>query len=555
MGNRIITMESLVELCKSTGTFSYNANETGHPLVVSISGKLQFSSEDDDLMDVALKSCHIGLNRNGSYISEKNMKRAVPSFANKPILAEIVTNSDGVVDFGTHAAEEIEDENGNKKIHYIERPVGIVPESYNPRFVYDKKQDKTYLLVDGKIFKLYGNETAEILERKKGTKVSIEIDISSMAWDAKNKWLDIIDFKFSGVTLLGEDVGEGMLGARCDISEFAQYESFDYTKEIEEMKSRLAFIEARYKNSKEGGNQELGKLEELLAQYNVKVEDLDFDYEGMSDEELEAKFKEVFGENEPDTSSGEENDSQVSNTSTSESESESNSTFESESETPSEPETGMTPGSKADDDDVAGTSTKKKNNDFALSLQEKINALSNLVATTYEEADNEWYCTLVYEEYVVMIGYWKGQAYRQNYKCENDVYTLVGDRVQVYEQFLTQEEMDALESMKANYAELQQFKANIEQKELEEARTSLINDERFELIKETDDYKELVKEIEKYSVDELETKLKLIVADKVLQNGNFAAFSEQGSGRMFRIPSKETNPIETKYGGIFDEHE
>lgn len=524
MGNRIITMEGLVEFCKSMGTFSYNAKETGHPLVVSTFGVLEYSSEGNkDLMDVTLRSCHVGLNRNGSYISEQNMNKAIPSFANKPILAEIVKDDDGKLDFGTHAIEAIEDENGDLKYRYVEQPVGIVPESYSPRLVYDKEYDKTYLYVNGKIFKLYGNETADILSEKNGTKVSIEIDIENMAWDAKNNWLDIIDFTFSGVTLLGEKIGEGMLGSRCDISDLSQYQSFDYTKEINEMKSRLEIIEARYKNSKEGGNQELGKLDELLAQYGVTVEDLDFDYEGMSDEELEAKFKEVFDGDDSNTSSGDENQ-------------------------------GISNAQKTEDDTSESTS-KKPTDDFALSLQEKIDALSNLVSATYEDADNEWYCTVVYDNYVVMIGYFKGQSYKQGYKAENNEFTLVGDRVRVFEQFLTQEEIDALESMKSEFAELSAFKADFEKKELEAARTAMLNDERFEIIRDTEEYKALQKEAENYSVEELETKLKVVVADNILQNGNFAKFSNQGNGRMFTIPSKEVNPIETKYGGIFDKKE
>lgn len=532
MGNRIITMEGLVEFCKSMGTFSYNAKETGHPLAVSTFGVLEYSSEGNkDLMDVTLKSCHIGLNRNGSHISEENMNKAIPSFANKPILAEIVKDDDGNLDFGTHAIEAVEDENGDLKYRYIEKPVGIVPESYSPRLVYDKEYDKTYLYVNGKIFKLYGNETADILTEKKGTKVSIEIDIENMAWDAKNNWLDIIDFTFSGVTLLGEKIGEGMLGSRCDVSDFSQYQSFDYSKEINEMKSRLKIIEARYKNSKEGGNQELGKLDELLAQYGVTVEDLDFDYEGMSDEELEAKFKEVFDDDDSNTPSEGDN---------------------SEGDNSEGANEGISNAQKTEDDS-SESKPKKQTDDFDLSLQDKINALYNLVAVTYEEVDNEWYGVTVYDSYVVMHGYFKGNHYKQNYKEEKEEFSLVGDRVQVYEQFLTQEEMDALESMKSEFAALKEFKSNYEQNELKTKRENLISDTRFDSIRDTEEFAAVVKDAENYSLEELETKFKLIFADIELANRTFTEkpISKQNSGKMFTIPSKGTNPVESKYGGIF----
>ncbi len=566
MKNRIITLENLVEFCRTNKIFSYNATETGHPLVVSTFGEVEefASNVDEGLIPIKIKSCHIGLNRNGSYISEESMTKAIPSFANKPFLAEITNNSKGEIDFGTHAMELTEDEEGNSKIYYIEKPIGIVPESNNAQLIYDKDQDKTYLWVDAYVFKYYGNEAEEILERKGGTKVSIEISINEMAWDAKNNWLDIQDFVFDGVTGLGEDYGEGMLGSKCVISDFSHYTSNDYTKEINEMKSRLASLESRFsdnQNSKEGGNQTLSKLDELLAQYGKTVEDIDFDYEGMSDEELEAKFAEVFGTDDDDPSSeGDNEDGQTKKEpekdDSNEGESGEDTSTTDEFDDDSTPTTdddpqGISNAQKTEDDEEG--SGKKLNNDFALSLQEKINALDNLVNATYGEADNDWYFTLVYDEYVVMCGYFSGRAYKQSYKGENDEYSLVGDRVEVYVQYLTQEEMDALENMKKEYAALSQYKADIEKMQLDSVRDELLNDERFSMIKDTDAYKELVEKASDYSVEDLETSLKLIVADNVLGNADFSKFSKQKSGRMFTIPSKSANTVTSKYGGIFTE--
>lgn len=565
MENRIITLDSLIAFCRAHKTFSFSAKEVGHPLVVSTLGEMSYSpANDDSLLQTVLKSCHTGLNRNGSFIADEDMTRALPSFANKPILAEIKKNSKGELDFGTHAMEFVEDENGSVKIHYIEQPVGIIPESHNGHLEYDEQYDKNFAVVNGYIFKYYGNETAEILERKGGTKVSVELEINEMSWDSKENYLVIKDFTFSGVTLLSEDVGEGMLGSRLDISDFSQYQSVDYSKEINEMKSRLASLESRFsdnQNSKEGGNQTLGKLDELLAQYGKTVDDIDFDYEGMSDEELEAKFAEVFGTDDDDPSSeGDNEDGQTKkepeNDDSNEGESGEDTSTTDEFDDDSTPTTdddpqGISNAQKTEDDEEG--SGKKLNNDFALSLQEKINALDNLVNATYGEADNDWYFTLVYDEYVVMCGYFSGRAYKQSYKGENDEYSLVGDRVEVYVQYLTQEEMDALENMKKEYAALSQYKADIEKMQLDSVRDELLNDERFLMIKDTDAYKELVEKASDYSVEDLETSLKLIVADNVLGNADFSKFSKQKSGRMFTIPSKSANTVTSKYGGIFTE--
>lgn len=579
MNNRIITMESLVEFCKSQKTFSFNAKEAGHPFIVSTYGKAEYSpDEDNGLMRIYLKACHTGLNRNGSFISDEDMKRALPSFANKPVLAEITTNSKGEVDFGVHAITEVVDKDGNKKEHYIEQPVGLVPESCNAHLEYDEEEEKNFTYVNAFIYTFYGNETAEILERRNGVDVSVELEVNEFAWDAKNKWLRITDFYFNGVTLLGEDYAPGMKGARCELSDFSHYESQDYSKEINEMKSRLTILESRFsdKKSKEGGNVQVDKLNELLTQYNKTLEDLDFDYEGLSDEELEAKFAEKFADGDNDTPSNEdnepdENESENDNNEKDESEEDNADKNEEEAAEPtkSEPKRGGTednndsdnsertiPSGQVDDDDEAG-SNNKINGEFSLSLQEKVQALYELVCSTYEEADNEWYGVTCYENpnYVVMHGYFYGRHYRQDYKVENDSYSLVGDRVQVYEQYLTQEEMDALETMKADYQSLKEFKANIEKENYENAVNALIEDVRFDSIRDSEEFKAVVKDAEKYTLEELETKFKVIFADMEMNNMTFSQkeISKQKSGKMFSLPSRGTNPVSSKYGGIFSE--
>ncbi len=568
MGNRILTMEDLVEFCKTQKTFSFSAKESGHPVVVRTYGhKLEYSSDEDyGLLKMTLKACHTGLNRNGSFISDADMQKALPSLANKPILAEITKNSKGEKDFGTHAVEMVENDDGELEMYYLEKPVGIIPESCNAHLEYDKDEKKNYVKADSYIFRYYGNETASILERRNGSEVSVEIEIENMYWDAKNNYLVIKDFVFNGVTLLSSEVEPGMKNSRIDISDLSHYSSFDYTKEISDMQARLAYLESNFaiENSKKGGKvQKMNKFEELLAKYNKTIEDIQFDYESLSDEELEEKFKEMFDGNEDpensetneteSTESSESSESESSDASTSESESESDSSSSSESETPSPVEEGVPSGSISDDDNTAPTSTKKKPNDFALSLQEKISALSNLVSATYEEEDNEWYGIIAYDEFVVMIGYFNGRNYKQKYTSENGEYYLVGDRVQVYEQFLTQEEMDALESMRQEYSKLVEFKANIKKAEIQSAKEELFNDERFSLIIDTDEYKDLLNNAEKFSLEEIETQLKVIVADSFLKNQDFSKFSKQPSGKMFTLPSKQANTITSKYGGIFSE--
>ena len=99
---------------------------------------------------------------------------------------------------------------------------------------------------------------------------------------------------------------------------------------------------------------------------------------------------------------------------------------------------------------------------FALSLSDKIFALDELVNTTYADADNTFYSVIVYDEYLVMSG-WDGKYYKQTYSEDNGNFTLIGERVQVYTEFVTEEELNSLNNMRANYEELVEFKKEFDQ--------------------------------------------------------------------------------------------
>ncbi len=61
------------------------------------------------------------------------------------------------------------------------------------------------------------------------------------------------------------------------------------------------------KNDKKGGMQ-MSKFEELLKKYDKTVDDIDFDYESLSDEELEVAFQKAFdGNSDTDNVTNEDN--------------------------------------------------------------------------------------------------------------------------------------------------------------------------------------------------------------------------------------------------------
>lgn len=538
MDNRILTIDSLIDYCKKNKLSHYSSKESGKPIVVNTFGNISYSeSSDPSLMAVTLKACHCGINRNNSKITEKVMKKAFPTFANKPILAEIVESENGEKDFGSHSFTIESDENGNEYTHYIEKPVGIVPETNDIHLEYDESQDKTYTIVNGYIFNYYGNETADIIKRKNGTKVSVELEIYDMAWSGKDKVLVINDFSFAGITLLGESVGEGMLGSRLDIADFSKKETIDYSEQLIEMQERLKKLEtACFNNINNNGKEE-----------TIEVDKEKFEEEVT--ETVEVTEKEEITEEEVTVT---ENESEETVDETSE-ETTGEEISEENTETITENESNTVEYSFVSNGEV------KK---FAVSLQDKIYAIQDLVNATYAEADNTYYGVTVYDEYVIMCDWWSGRYYKQSYDSNDDNYSLTGDRVEVYVDFVTADEQKELESMRSNYAALKEFKETAEKNELHAQKEAIINADNYSVLTEKDsegnyvntDFAELVKTMDNYSVEDFETKVKVMHSDYMSAHANFSSVDTKKNTNSVKIltnMNKKSKP-KKNYGNLLD---
>lgn len=536
MDNRILTIDSLIDYCKKNKLSHYSSKESGKPIVVNTFGNISYSeSSDPSLMAVTLKACHCGINRNNSKITEKVMKKAFPTFANKPILAEIVESENGEKDFGSHSFTIESDENGNEYTHYIEKPVGIVPETNDIHLEYDESQDKTYTIVNGYIFNYYGNETADIIKRKNGTKVSVELEIYDMAWSGKDKVLVINDFSFAGITLLGESVGEGMLGSRLDIADFSKKETIDYSEQLIEMQERLKKLEtACFNNINNNGKEE-----------TIEVDKEKFEEEVTETVEVTEKEETTEEEVTVTENESEETVDETSEETTGEEISEEN------TETITENESNTVEYSFVSNGEV------KK---FAVSLQDKIYAIQDLVNATYAEADNTYYGVTVYDEYVIMCDWWSGRYYKQSYDSNDDNYSLTGDRVEVYVDFVTADEQKELESMCSNYAALKEFKEIAEKNELHAQKEAIINADNYSVLTEKDsegnyvntDFAELVKTMDNYSVEDFETKVKVMHSDYMSAHANFSSTGTKkntNSVKMFTNVNS-TKKKNNRYGNL-----
>lgn len=558
MKKRLLTLDDLYSFFSSSNkSFNFSSNKSGYNIAIQVPATFEVMDDDqtqEGLYPVKFKVCHTGVNRNKSRISKESMETALPSLHYRPVLADIITLSDGTKDFTSHAMEW--DEDGN--ITYIEKPIGVFtnPDSYH--LEYDKDKDRYYVIADAVIYEEYSPDSIEIIERKNGTKVSCELSISELSYDAKEKVLDLEKFHFNGVTCLGvnpeteEPVDEGMEGSRLDISDFAEEKNsiFAYEKMIEVMEKFNKTFSNLNKFLEEGGGKKL-KLEELLSQYNVSQDDLPFEVEGLTDEELKQKFEEEF-KKEQESGDG---DSTTTASSNDDSNANANDGNDGENGTPEQGESG-TDGAEGSSSENA---TMALHNEISKDIMKRIFEISHediryalySLLGTYEDSDNEWYwINSVYDDHFVYSNWDETKIYRQKYTKDGDNVSFVDERIELFKEYLTASEKANIDEIRSNYAALQQKVFDYEATMTREDKKKILADEAYAEISTDQDFALLIENMDKYSVQEVQEKADLLLAKHVKETGNFS-YNKKPTKVGIDISNKGRK--KSPYGTLFSE--
>ena len=563
MAKQILTLDNLYQFyLQKNETVTFSSRDAGKPIVVKTSGFFEADSGDmPGMLQLKLKVCHTETNRNGSHISKENMEKAMPTLKYRPILAYIHELEDGTKDFYAHNMEIVENEDGETDINYIERQVGCFTAD-DPWLEYDKDQDKTYVMAYAVIPEEY-TETADIIRRKNGTKVSCELVIDELSYNAKEKYLDLTDFYFGGCTLLGCDedgneIGEGMLGSRADISDFCHKEPvFTYQDKMIEVLEKLNTTLSNFnKDTIQKGGNEMNKFEELLEKYGKTVEDIEFEYSEMTDEELEAKFAELFdgegdaGEGTSDSDGGDTSDTcdEPSGDDVTDPVSDDVDPVDETVVDPiaEEPEDGKLA------DDTTPTKKKVENSEikFELSHDDVRCALYALLNALSEDG----YCTAwiaeVYDDKFIYEDYMEGKCYRQKYSKDGDNVELNGEPVEVFSEWLSKEEKDALDALKAEYAVLKSFKEQYDAAEVKAAKDAVLSKQSYEKLAGVEAFENLKANAENFSVDEVIAKAKIIYADFMEQNEAQEVENTTTPVLQFNFSKKENK--KSPYGNLFN---
>lgn len=560
---KILTLEDLENFySKYKRSTTFSSKKSGYQLAVQIPTTFEIDEEyeDDTLLFCKSRMFHIGKNRNKSNVTEDAAKKAMKTMAYKPLLANFAEFEDEqgnkFVDFTSH--DMIVE---NNSIKYLEHQIGCVTAD-EPWF--EEYEGKTYVCGYLAIPRDY-TEAVSVIERKNGTKVSVELLINELTYDAKEKTMLLTDVIVSGLTCLGrnpetgEEVQEGMINSRLDIKDFSRNNNsiIDFSDEehsklietLERLNTTLSTLsnfnidgtQNFSNNEKEGGSESVTKLEELLSKYNKTVDELDFETEGLSDEELEVKFTEVFDDNSEgegaegtegadngEGSGGEGADNTIVNN-------EENLVSEGNGDPESDP---VEPTGEFSENPVnENPESPKFSKTFELSMEDIRSALYQLLEPV-EQANNDWYWIVqTYDNRFIYQGC-MGDYYCQKYTKDGNNIAFDGERYELFNMFLTASEKAQLESMRSNYSSIEAELNKYKEAEAYADKMTVFNDESYSNYLETDEFKELMSEetVKKFTKEELQEKADAALGKLVKKNKTFA-FSAEKKDEKKKSPS------------------
>ena len=261
--------------------------------------KITYSSSIERLCEVnksfdsgILKVAYVGKNRNGSSISKEVFENSIDTIYNCPIVCNYNREKDEI---GSHDIEIVM-KDGSARIINITQPVGVIPESAKHWWecFEDDSGVHEYLCIEAIIWKR--QEAYEKIKNNVITDESMEIRVKSGHMEDGVYVID--SFEFLAFCLLEsaepcyESAGLAMFGMDTFSKKYAEM--------MEEFKENFKKVNTSIEddihpqNPMEGGEEHLEQKMELLTKFGLSVDQIDFDIEAMSVEELETELDKRF---------------------------------------------------------------------------------------------------------------------------------------------------------------------------------------------------------------------------------------------------------------------
>ena len=509
-----------------------------------ISLPAKFSIDDtfdnDKFIKIRLDFAHDGTNPNHSRFTKEVLENKKNTLFLSPILGNITQNENGDYEFGGHDMEFRPNpfHDNQMEMYYIEQILGIIPPEELADFEIKEVDGRNRVFVNAYIYKKYSNYAEDILKQYEQSPVSMEIDILKYSFSVTENVYDIEDFKYTGITILNQNCGTGMIGANLKLFSSQEELKSQMLVMLQDLKSAFSLDD----NNKNTEERRIKDLETNTNVENVTNENVDTSTPIAPEVNTEETnpVEPVAEPTEPvvDTETPAEPTDTMENT-----EEVNTSVTENNIEANTEPETSNT-------ENIVRT--------FIISHDDIRYALYNLMDIS---CDNSLYITDVYDEFFDYV-----DSDCTFNKCKRRRYTkneatgtvqLDGDCIDIYIEKLTETEKSTLDMLRNTYSvehteleSLREFKAKYDLAEKE----ALINKWSAQIGKETA-FAELKNNFKELSLNEIDVKCKCIFADsKATFSTTFSKIEKDFNPVVVNISdTTNENKDDDVYGGLFAE--
>lgn len=447
------------------------------------------------------KIAYAGKNRNWSNISRGAFDKAEKTLFGIPVVGNWIEDSSEEFGgrFGGH--DIILETRGNELILKDNTvPFGFVPQDANPRWVDVTDEDgnsKSYYTSDVILwYERYKNQIDSIIN--KGSNQSMEIMTTDYEWDASSNYLNINEFYYSALCLLGrneDDLSKNI--EPCFENSEVVVNNFSFNEEFSAKVFEL-------KKAFEGGENVTDKQK------------LDVNFEN---EEL-IKHEEVFLEDVPEENSEEINQEE-----------------------------------KAEEFNEEVAEVAEHQNNFELSHDDIRSKIFDILNPRDEGGYREWnyWIMEVFQTYVMVLDENESEKYyRFDYLIGEDDEITLSNKTEMFLVWLTQEEKEELENKDTNFGlllqeveELREYKKTKEDEIANEKKGELINDYSLLLTEEEIDI--AVADRLEMTYEEIELALSKAFASKSLEQAKSKNTDKKDTAIVFDNKVFEDNKKKNKF--------
>lgn len=246
----------------------------------------------------------LGKNQNLSYFSKEAVEKALPSLFNVPVVGHIINEDDGNKYMGSHDVVVTIDSEGIE-LKSVCIPYGVVPVQDSAHFETLTNQDGStdeYFVCD---IVLWTGRFPELMEAAYSDSCyfnqSMEITANEYAdLESDPRYTEVISFEFNALCLLGKADDKSSKEHTEPCFPMARVVPYEYdlkTESFTDMLSQLKYELTScfiHENSKEGGNKEgmpNEVIESILAEYSIDRDSLDFEItDDMTEEDFRARL-------------------------------------------------------------------------------------------------------------------------------------------------------------------------------------------------------------------------------------------------------------------------